>query len=118
MDLGIKGRKAIVCASSRGLGKACAAALAREGCVVFINGLNSERLAKAAEEIRSLTGASVTPVQADINTDEGRGKLLAACPAPDMLVNNNAGPKPEDSTTGTAPTGCTRSKRTCWRRFS
>src|SRR5471032_2698191 len=94
MDLGIKGRKAIVCGSSRGLGKACALALAREGCSVFINGLAKERLEAAAQEIRAQTGASVTPVQADINTEEGRAKLVAACPDADILVNNNAGPKP------------------------
>lgn len=94
MDLGIKGRKVIVCASSRGLGKACATSLAREGCVVFINGLDEVRLTKAAEEIRVETGAAVTAVRADINTEEGRAKLIAACPDADILVNNNAGPKP------------------------
>jgi 3-oxoacyl-[acyl-carrier protein] reductase len=94
MDLGLKGRKAIVCASSRGLGKACAMALAREGCSVVINGLNEERLGKAAAEIRAATGAAVTAVRADINTDEGRAKLAAACPEADILVNNNAGPPP------------------------
>ena len=94
MDLGIKGRKAIVCGSSRGLGKACAMALAREGCSVFINGLTKERLDATAAEIRAQTGASVTLVQADINTEEGRAKLVAACPDADILVNNNAGPKP------------------------
>jgi 3-oxoacyl-[acyl-carrier protein] reductase len=94
MDLGIKGRKALVCGSSRGLGKACAMALAREGCPVVINGLDPERLKKAAEEIRSATGASVTAVRADINTEEGRAALLAACPDADILVNNNSGPPP------------------------
>jgi len=68
MDLGIKGRTAIICASSRGLGKACATALAREGVSVVINGLDEARLSAAAQEIRDLTGASVTPVRADINT--------------------------------------------------
>jgi len=94
MDLGIKGRKAIVCASSRGLGKASALALAKEGVDVVINGLTEERLAKAAEEIRTATGVKVTPVRADITTDEGRAALMAACPEPDILVNNNAGPQP------------------------
>jgi len=94
MDLGLKGRKAIICASSRGLGKACALALAREGVAVTINGLTEERLAKAADEIRTATGAAVTAVRADINTDEGRAKLVAACPDADILVNNNAGPPP------------------------
>ena len=94
MDLGIKGRTAIVCASSRGLGKACATALAREGCSVVINGLDEARLAAAAEEIRTSTGASVTAVRADITTPEGRDLLVAAAPACDILVNNNAGPPP------------------------
>jgi 3-oxoacyl-[acyl-carrier protein] reductase len=94
MDLGLKGRKAIVCASSRGLGKACATALAREGCAVVINGLDEERLAKAAVDIRAATGAAVTTARADINTEEGRERLVAACPDADILVNNNAGPPP------------------------
>jgi 3-oxoacyl-[acyl-carrier protein] reductase len=94
MDLGLKGRKAVLCASSRGLGKACAMALAREGCSVVINGLDAKRLEAAAQEIRQATGATVTPVQADINTEEGRAKLVAACPDADILVNNNTGPSP------------------------
>ncbi len=94
MDLGLKSRKAIVCASSRGLGKACALALAREGCSVVINGLDADRLALAAQEIRAATGAQVTPVRADINTAAGRAALIAACPDADVLVNNNSGPPP------------------------
>lgn len=94
MDLGLKGRKAIVCGSSRGLGKACAMALAREGCSVVINGLDPERLKLAAEEIRAATGAKVTPVRADMNTEAGRAALIAACPDADILVNNNSGPPP------------------------
>ena len=94
MDLGIKGRSAIVCASSQGLGYACALALATEGCVVFINGRTEDRLLSAAAELQRLSGCRVTPVQADINTDAGRAALLAACPEPDILINNNAGPPP------------------------
>jgi 3-oxoacyl-[acyl-carrier protein] reductase len=94
MDLRIKGRKAIVCASSRGLGKACAAALAREGCDVVINGLDEQRLAAAANEIQRATGVNVTAVRADINTEEGREALVAAAPQADILINNNAGPPP------------------------
>ncbi|RPJ44181.1 MAG: SDR family oxidoreductase [Betaproteobacteria bacterium] len=94
MDLGLKGRKAIVCASSRGLGRACATSLAREGCIVFINGLDPDRLKTTAAEISSLTGSAVTPVRADINTDAGRETLISACPDADILVNNNAGPSP------------------------
>ena len=94
MDLGIKGKKALVCASSQGLGYACALALAQEGCEVFINGRDLPKLERAAEALRRETGATVTPVQADIATEAGRAALLAACPAPDILVNNNAGPPP------------------------
>jgi len=94
MDLLISGRKAIVCASSQGLGKACATALSREGVEVFINARTRETLEAAAEDIRRATGGKVTPVQADITTEEGRAKLAAACPDADILVNNNAGPAP------------------------
>ena len=94
MDLGLQGKQAIVCASSQGLGYACALALAQEGCTVFINGRDATKLERAAQALRDATGASITPVQADLNTDAGRVALLAACPAPDILVNNNAGPPP------------------------
>jgi 3-oxoacyl-[acyl-carrier protein] reductase len=94
MDLGLKGRKAIICASSKGLGKACAMALAREGVSVWINGRNEGPLAEAADEIRAKTGGAVATVKADINTELGRKALLAACPEPDILVNNNEGPPP------------------------
>ncbi|MBU9312874.1 SDR family oxidoreductase [Burkholderia multivorans] len=94
MDLGIDGRRAIVCASSRGLGKACALALAREGCEVFINGRDEARLGQAAREIEQATGHRPTPIVADLDSDAGRAALLAACPQPDILVNNNAGPAP------------------------
>jgi len=94
MDLGIRGRRAIVCASSQGLGYACALALAQEGCEVFINGRDADKLERAAAALRAATGARITAVQADINTDAGRAALLAACPEPDILINNNAGPPP------------------------
>ena len=92
MDLGIKGRKAIVCASSRGLGKACAMELARAGCDVVVNGRDEKTLAATAAEISKATGAKVIPVAADVGTPEGQAKLFAAMPSPDILVNNNAGP--------------------------
>jgi 3-oxoacyl-[acyl-carrier protein] reductase len=94
MDLGIAGRKALVCASSQGLGYACALALAQEGCEVFINGRDEEKLARACRTLQDATGATVHAVRADLNTDAGRTALLAACPAPDILVNNNGGPPP------------------------
>src|SRR5581483_3587737 len=92
MNLGIAGRKAIVCASSRGLGKGCAKALAEAGCEVILNGRDEAKLKAAADEIASMTGAKVVPVAADVAKPEGQAALLAACPAPDILVNNNAGP--------------------------
>ncbi len=94
MDLGITGRKAIVCASSQGLGYACALALAQEGCELVINGRDDGRLQAAARSLREATGAKVEAVAADICTDAGRTRLQAACPEPDILINNNAGPPP------------------------
>lgn len=94
MDLGIQGRVALVCASSQGLGYACALALAQEGCEVVINGRQPQKLAAAAEALRQATSARVSAVAADIATEAGRAALLRACPAPDILVNNNAGPPP------------------------
>ena len=92
MDLGIAGRKAIVCASSRGLGRACAKALAEAGCDVVINGRDGERLAATAAELRNTTGAKVIAVAADVATADGQKALFEACPEPDILINNNAGP--------------------------
>jgi 3-oxoacyl-[acyl-carrier protein] reductase len=92
MNLNIAGRKAIICASSKGLGFASAMRLAEAGCEVFINGRDAVTLESAAVEIRAKTGAKVTPVVADLNTSEGRVALLKACPNPDILVNNNGGP--------------------------
>jgi 3-oxoacyl-[acyl-carrier protein] reductase len=92
MDLGIAGRKAIVCASSRGLGRACAKALAEAGCEVVINGRNRDHLAAAADELRNATGAKIIAVAGDVASIEGQNALFDACPQPDILVNNNAGP--------------------------
>ena len=96
MDLGLSGRKAIVCASSRGLGRGCAEALAQAGCDLVINGLDRLRLETAASEIRSRYGVDVASVVADVSTREGQDALLAACPEPDILVNNNGGPPRRD----------------------
>jgi 3-oxoacyl-[acyl-carrier protein] reductase len=92
MDLGIAGRKAIVCASSKGLGRACARSLAEGGCEVVLNGRNRDAVEAAAAEIRQATGAKVIPVAADVATPEGQKAIFAACPEPDIIVNNNAGP--------------------------
>jgi 3-oxoacyl-[acyl-carrier protein] reductase len=96
VDLGIRGRKAIVCAASAGLGRACALALAREGVDLVMNARRPEVLEAAAEEVRRATGVTVTAVPGDITTEEGRGRVLAACPEPDILVNNAGGPPPGD----------------------
>lgn len=92
MDLGLKRRSAIVCGSSKGLGRACAEALAEAGAQVVINGRNKTGLEQVAQDIAKKTGARVIPVAADLNTATGRAALLAACPHPDILVNNNGGP--------------------------
>jgi 3-oxoacyl-[acyl-carrier protein] reductase len=92
MDLGIRGRTAIVCASSQGLGKGCAQALAEAGVALVINGRNQALLEKTAQELRQAWGVAVTPVVADVSTAEGQAALLKACPTPDILVNNNGGP--------------------------
>src|SRR6476660_1484454 len=92
MDLGIAGRKAIVCASSRGLGRACALRLAEAGCEVVVNGRDKAKTEGTAAEIAKATGANVIPVIADVATPEGQAALFAAMAEPDILVNNNAGP--------------------------
>jgi 3-oxoacyl-[acyl-carrier protein] reductase len=94
MDLGIKGRRAIVCASSKGLGKACAVSLAREGVDLVIVARTAETLDATAKEIRDVTGVKVTAVATDITTPQGRAAALAACPEPDILINNAGGPPP------------------------
>ena len=92
MDLGLKGKKGIVCAASKGLGRACAMSLAREGVDLVITARTLSDLERTADEIRKETGANVTVVAGDISTEEGRAAALAACPAPDILVNNAGGP--------------------------
>ena len=94
MDLHIAGRKAIVCASTRGLGRACALSLAKEGVAVFVNGRHDDTVREAAEELSRESGGTVTGVAADITTETGRTALVAACPEADILVNNNEGPVP------------------------
>ena len=96
MDLGIAGRKAIVCASSLGLGRACALALAAEGVDVVINGRHQEDLDATQREIEQLGNAAVTAVLADVTTPQGREAILQACPAPDILVTNCGGPPAND----------------------
>jgi 3-oxoacyl-[acyl-carrier protein] reductase len=92
MDLGIAGRTAVVCASSRGLGKACAFELAKAGCTLVINGRDKAALEETAHEIATATGTKVIPVLADVGAREGQAKILSAVPQVDILVNNNGGP--------------------------
>jgi 3-oxoacyl-[acyl-carrier protein] reductase len=94
MDLGISGRTAIVCGSSKGLGLACAIALADAGVEVLLNGRSPEPLAEAVRALSDRIGWPVAAVAADVTTEAGRTLLLEACPEPDILVNNAAGPPP------------------------
>ena len=95
MDLGITGRRAFVAASSQGLGHACARALAREGATVVINGRDGDKLKAAAAAIQDeFPEADVDLVVADLTTRTGLETIVAAVPAPDLLVTNNAGPPP------------------------
>lgn len=96
MDLGIDGKYALVCAASKGLGRACAMHLAREGAEVTIVARTLDSLEKAAADIRADSGAKVTIAVGDVATDEGRQTALAACPQPDILVANCGGPPPGD----------------------
>ena len=94
MDLKIAGRKAIICASSKGLGKACATALAAEGVDVWISARSSGPLLASCEEINAMNGGKATAIVADVTSEDGRAALFEACPAPDILVNNAGGPAP------------------------
>ncbi|MCE4063360.1 SDR family oxidoreductase [Pandoraea sputorum] len=96
MDLGIKGRTALVCGASKGLGRACAQALAEAGVNVVIVARTADALNATAADIRAATGVNVTAVACDITTPEGRAQALAACPQPDILVTNAGGPPPGD----------------------
>ena len=94
MDLGIKGKRAVVCASSKGLGRGCAAALAEAGCDLVLNARGAEALEKTGAEIRAKYGVDVVTVAADITTEEGRAAVLEAAGEVDILVNNAGGPPP------------------------
>ena len=94
MDLGIKGKTAIVCAASKGLGRGCAESLAEAGVNLVINARTEATLIETAEAIAVKYGVSVTPIACDITTAEGQAMVLAACPDPDILVNNAGGPPP------------------------
>lgn len=96
MDLGIAGRTAIICASSRGLGRACAEALAGSGVNIVLNGRDRASLDEAVAEMRAQFAVNVTGVDGDATTDEGRMRLVSACPSPDILINNAGGPPPGD----------------------
>ncbi|WP_298819362.1 SDR family oxidoreductase [uncultured Roseibium sp.] len=98
MDLGLKGKKAIICASSRGLGRGCAEALAEAGCDIVLNGRDETALATTKAAIQERFDVNVQSVAADVSTREGQNALLAACAAPDILINNNGGPPRRDYT--------------------
>ena len=96
MDLGIRGKQALVCGASKGLGYGCAQALAAEGAHLTLVARNPGALDAAADAIRRASGVRVTAVAADITTADGRSRALAACPEPDILVTNAGGPPPGD----------------------
>ena len=96
MDMGLRGKTALVCASSKGLGRGCAFSLAREGVNLVITARGKEALEQTAQEIRAATGVKVATVACDITTEAGRKLALAACPNPDILINNAGGPPPGD----------------------
>jgi 3-oxoacyl-[acyl-carrier protein] reductase len=96
MDTGLRGKTALVCAASKGLGRACAMALAQEGVDLVITARGAEALEATAADIRAATGVKVTTVAGDITTEAGRSAALAANPAPDILINNAGGPPPGD----------------------
>lgn len=96
MDLGIRGKTALVCGASRGLGNGCAHALAAEGVHLLMVARRADVLETAASEIRAAYGVEVVAIAADITTTAGRAQVLAACPQPDILVTNAAGPKQGD----------------------
>jgi 3-oxoacyl-[acyl-carrier protein] reductase len=96
MDLGIRGKQALVCGASKGLGRGCAEALAAEGVHLTLVARTADILDAAAADIRRQCGVTVNAVACDITTAEGRAKALAACPHPDILVNNAGGPPPGD----------------------
>jgi len=94
MDLGIKGKKAIVCASSKGLGKACAKALMEEGVSVVINARGEDTLKETFKELSKIDKDRISMVVADLDTEEGRNRIIESCPEADILINNNSGPPP------------------------
>ena len=96
MDLGLKGKSAIICAASKGLGRGCAITLAKEGVNITICARTEGPLLETAEQIRSETGVDVKTVACDVTSEDGRAEILATCPAPDILVNNAGGPPPGD----------------------
>ena len=96
MDLGIRGRTALVCAASKGLGRGCALSLAREGVNLVITARGREALEATAEDLRMSFKIKVSTVAGDITTPQGREAALKACASPDILVNNAGGPPPGD----------------------
>ena len=113
LDLKIRGRKALVCAASKGLGRACAMSLGRAGVELTITARTAETLEQTAEEIRKETGAKVTAVPGDISTEAGRAAALAACPNPTSSSTIAAARRMATSANGASKTGRRRSTTTC-----
>ena len=113
MDMGIKGRKAIVCAASKGLGRGCAMALAQEGVDLVINARTKAELEATAEEIRKKTGVKVTAVAVDVTTDAGRQRCSRPARSPTSSSTTPAARRRAISATGRATTGSRRSTPTC-----
>ena len=102
MDLGIRGKRALVCAASKGLGRGCAMALAEAGVDLILNARGIDALAQTAADIRAAHGVQVTTVAADITTEAGRAEVLAAAGQVDILITNAGGPPPGLSRWGLA----------------
>lgn len=115
MDLGIRGKRALVCASSKGLGRGCAEALAAAGVDLVMNARGGEALEAAAEAIRARHGVAVTTVAVDVATEAGQRALLDAAGSVDILVNNAGGPPRAIGATGRARISCAPLTPTCWR---
>ena len=113
MDLGIAGRKAIVCASSKGLGRACARALAEAGCAIVLNGRDAEALARTGRELREAAGVKVGEILGDLDDPATRAELISAAPTPTFSSITTAGRRTRISERSAARMSSRASNRTC-----
>lgn len=116
MDLNIKGKTALVCASSRGLGRGCAEALAEAGVDLVLNARGAEALEQTAEEIRNRWGVKVTTVAGDVSDEDARAAMLKVAAGVDILVNNAGGPPRACGPTGAVMISSRRWMPICWPR--